>query len=137
MQRDRLIGFAVITVLASCAALLAASGQTRYTGTPADIMRVRVVNSGHGEAVPVSLLDSAVPLKVEVTNKATVLVDPSTVVTARIQPRTWEYKVVRISVADWDAAARTLNTEGAQGWETTGVTSSTASGTTLVLKRQK
>ena len=142
MQRDRLVVVGLISVsavLATCAALLASTpGQVRgYTGTPADILRVNVVNSGRTQALPVTIEESASPLKVEVSNKATVVLDPSTVVNARIQARTWEYKTVNVTPGSANNA-QALNVEGAQGWEATGAVLTAPGGVTqLLLKRQK
>lgn len=133
MQRHRLIVPALIAFIIICTVTLAL-GQARYTGTPADTMRVRVVNSGHTEAVPVILQEMA---KVEVGNKPTVVLDPTTVVRARIEPRTWEYKLIYVQPDRVDEGARALNADGAQGWEATGVVLTSPTGPAILLKRPR
>jgi hypothetical protein len=151
MQRDRLIGLALAAFVGTSGAMLAAPGQTRDTST-ADTPRVKVANAGRTEALPVSIQEISLPLvqhgpplKVEVSGKATVVVDPATRSTVFIDPASvmsvklarqqWEYK--QIKVANWDDPSQQLNNEGAQGWETTGVMFVSPGGNMLVLKRLK
>jgi len=135
MQKYRLTGISLTALLVACTGMLAAPGQQdHYTGTPVDIMRVRIVNSGRSEAVPVSVQE----LRTEDGAPLKVAVDPATVVRTRPEPMTWEYKVVHVQASQDEAAARVLNTEGAEGWETTGVSyAAPGTGTVVVLKRRK
>jgi hypothetical protein len=142
MLRNRLIGVSLVTFVAIGPAIVAAPGQVRSPAAPPDLAKVKVTNTGRTDAVPVSIQELALPLvqngppmKVEVTGKPTVVVDPMTTVLVKVIPRSWEYKSIRIP--NWDDASSLLNSEGAQGWETTGVMFSAPGGTTLVLKRQK
>jgi hypothetical protein len=137
MIRAHIVRFALVTFVAASTVMLAAPGQTRYTGTPSDIIRVTVINSGRTEAIPVNIQETASPLRVEVANKPTVVLDPATVVTARIAPRTWEYKLVPVHPGQAADDARALSADGAQGWEATGVVLTSPAGPTILLKRQK
>jgi len=142
MLRNRLIGFALVAFVAARTAILAAPGQIRPAATPPDIPKVKVANAGRSEALPVSIQELALPfvqngppMKIEVTGKPTVLIDPVSTMSVKIMHPSWEYK--QIKIPNWDDSAPLLNAEGAQGWETTGVMFSAPGGTTLVLKRQK
>lgn len=135
----------VLSVLVACVLVSPAifARQERWTGTAADIIRVRVIN-GRDEAVPVVVREVTLaatnehPLKVVLDPSTKVQLDPATMVRARIEPRNWEYKMLRLPRAfQDDEAQRALNTEGNQGWELVGVVSTSASGSVLALKRMK
>jgi len=142
MEKHQAIGCAVVVLVGFSGAMLAAPGQARFGGAAPDANKVRITNTGRTEAVPVTIQEVMLPLdqkgpplRVEVVGKPTVVVDPSTVVTVEVRRPQWEYKQVKIP--NWEDASPTLSTEGALGWETTGVMFSAPGGTMLVLKRIK
>lgn len=138
MKQDRVIAFALVVFVGIGTAILAAPPQRGFTGTPADIINVKVTNKPT-EPVAAVITDLALPpdhrpLRIDVTGRPNVTIDPSTTVKVELRRQQWEYKQVRVSLED---AASILTSEGAQGWETTGTTFSTPGGTFLVLKRIK
>ena len=129
MKQDRVIGFVVVLAAGIGAAVLAAHAQRGFTGTPADIINVKVTNNQQ-YPVPTVIQEinpNARPLRVTV--------DPSAVLKVEITRPQWEYK--QVTIRNLDEISTILNTEGAGGWEATGVTSTTPGGTIVVLKRIK
>jgi hypothetical protein len=67
--------------------------------------------------------------------KPTIQIEPTTVLKVELRRPQWEYKQVK--VVNPDEVLPILTSEGAQGWETTGVTFAAPGGTLVVLKRIK
>ena len=142
MRNFRLVVSGCVAVVLMGPVIFAGPGQTptqeRWTGTPADIIKVRVVNSPD-EVLPVSVRELSNrnnPLRVEIDPNTRVHLDPATVIRAQIEPPKWEYKVVQVT-ANMDAAQQALNAEGAQGWEFASVMFSTPNSAVVALKRMR
>jgi hypothetical protein len=121
-------------LIVGSAAVLAAPAQG--TAQPGQITQARVwvQNRGRGEAVPVDLAESTLanPLRVRIIGGDPVTLEP---VVVRVVPPKWEYRSITLAV---DAnVAQALGSEGAAGWETTGIilTTSSKDGNTFLLKR--
>jgi hypothetical protein len=120
--------------------LLATPTQLSYTGTPADIIKVRITNAGRPDSIPAVIHDLNLPadhrpVRVDVIGRPTVAIDPSSVLKVDIRRPQWEYKQVKIQ--NPDDASSILAGEGLQGWEATGVALPSSGGATLILKRIK
>jgi hypothetical protein len=123
-------------------AILASPEQTQPPGqvtqTPGQMTQARVwiENRGKGEALPVTLEDATLdaPLRVRVMNaQGTSGTDDPVNVRIVRQPRVWQYQTVIVRPDQNLATA--LSEAGAAGWETTGIASANAGGTTILLKR--
>ena len=133
----------LITVLAAAAlfiarsAILAAPPQvTQYPGQMTEA-RVWIQNRDRGDAVGVTLQDSASdlrPLRVHVVNAQSVPVFDGPLPT-RMALQPWEYRVVPVPAAP--AAMATLTDLGNQGWEVTGGFNAANGGAMLLLKRPR
>ena len=131
-------------LVATSAALLAAPEQTAQPGQMTQA-RVWVQNRADAEAVPIDLRAVNVqrPIRVEVANgdphsglyPVNVRVADSQPVNVRLTRQVWEY--TSISVDSGVDPVSALNSQGAAGWETTGVFFVSQNRTTLVLKRLK
>jgi hypothetical protein len=99
--------------------------------------RVTIENRGRSEAVPVSVQEwfGDRPLSVQLAGTSIVQIAGTPIVDARIASRGWSYRTVRI-LSGQDLAGM-LNAAGSEGWEVTGVQTSDASGTSLLLKRPR
>jgi hypothetical protein len=122
-------------LVASATALVAAPGQTERPGQMTEA-QVRVLNRGGSEAIPIDLREVNIdrPLKVQVVNGMPL--EPNATpnpVNVRVTRTVWEYKSVMVDSGADPVPA--LNTEGAAGWETTGIVAAGQGKTTLVLKR--
>jgi hypothetical protein len=122
-------------------AMLAAPGQTQQPGQvtqqPGQMTQARVwiQNRGRGEAMPVTLHESALdaPLRVRVMNAQTSGNDDPANVRIVRQPRVWLYQTVTVKPDENLATA--LSEAGVAGWETTGIALTSPDGTTILLKR--
>ena len=129
--------FALALVVAGTS-ILAAPSQTATPGQMTQA-RVWVQNRGRSEALPVDVreVNLDAPLRVHVTNA-----DPQYAATSPVQVhevrRVWEYETIAIP-ADAQANIASLhNTRGANGWETTGISSVNTEGAmVMLLKRQR
>lgn len=110
---------------------VAAPGQVNRPGeiSPPNVW---VQNRNPDEAIPVSIVNAGQVLRVQVTGMSGRQDDLLPTISVR---QTWEYTQVKIP-ANQDAAT-TLNTAGADGWETTGLQLPTSGGTMIVLKRPR
>ena len=111
-------------------------GQTTQQPGQMTQARVWVENRSRGEAVPISLQEAPLeaPLRVRVMNAQgpSGADDPVNVRVVR-PPRVWQYQTVIVK-PDVNLATA-LSEAGAAGWETTGIALSSATGTTVLLKR--
>jgi hypothetical protein len=123
-------------------AMLASPERTQTPGqvtqTPGQMTQARVwiQNRSRGEAVPVTLQESALdaPLSVRVTNaQGNSGVDDPVYVRVVRQPRVWLYQTVTVKPDENLATA--LSAAGVAGWETTGIALPAAEGTTILMKR--
>jgi hypothetical protein len=129
------------TIVRTCACLfivagtsiLAAPGQTAQPGQMTQA-RVWIQNRGRGEAVPISLQESALeaPLRVRVVNMQDPKVSDEPV-HARLVQQSWDYHT--IFVKDGQDPVVALIGPGVAGWETTGVAFTKPDGVTLLLKK--
>ena len=135
MRITMIVVASVCGLMAAGAAILAAPEQTAQPGQMTQA-NVWVRNHGKGEAVPVALSDVTLdaPLRVRVINGpgAATTDEPVNVRIIR-QPVIWEYQTLLVKPDD--NLVQALNTRGASGWDTTGVSYATPEGLTLVLKR--
>ena len=136
-MRTKMIAIAAVCFLsgaAIAATLTPASAQaTAQPGQPTQ-GRVWIQNRGRGEAVPVDLANANLerPLNVQIANGDPNQQNPVIVRTART---IWEYKSI---LATADDAARALNTESTNGWETTGIAFGKPDGSAqLILRRMR
>lgn len=116
------------------AAVLAAPAQGTVQPGQMTQARVWVQNRGRGEALPVDLTESSLasPLRVRIVGGDPVTLEP---VVVRMVPPKWEYRSVTLTV---DAnVAQALGSEGAAGWETTGIVLTSKDGNTFLLKRPR
>jgi hypothetical protein len=123
---------AVLIVAGTC--VLAAPGQPTPQPGQMTQPRVFIQNRGRGEAVPISIQESALdaPLRVRVVN----LQDPKVndeAIHARLVQQSWDYHTV--AVKDGQDPVAALIGPGAAGWEATGIAFVKADGVTLLLKR--
>lgn len=132
MGRRIVYGAGILLVVAG-SAVVAALEQT-YPGQ-ATQGKVWVQNEGRQQAVPVSLADVGLdaPMKVQVTSLPPVAVDG--IVQARRARQVWEYRT--IVVRDGQDPLPTINSAGADGWETTGLQFGGQGSTTLLMKRPR
>jgi hypothetical protein len=132
-------------LVATSAALLAAPDQTAQPGQMTQA-RVWVQNRGSSEALPIDLREVNIdrPLRVEVMNgnpyftassPVNVRITNTDPLNVRIARQVWEYTSISVDTGVDPVSA--LNTQGAAGWETTGVFFVSQNRTTLVLKRLK
>jgi hypothetical protein len=129
--------FALALVVAGTS-ILAAPSQTATPGQMTQA-RVWVQNRGRSEALPVDVreVNLDAPLRVHVTNA-----DPQYAATSPVQVhevrRVWEYETIAIPADAQANIASLLNTRGANGWETTGISSVNTEGAmVMLLKRQR
>ena len=129
--------FALALVVAGTS-ILAAPSQTATPGQMTQA-RVWVQNRGRSEALPVDVreVNLDAPLRVHGTNA-----DPQYAATSPVQVhevrRVWEYETIAIPADAQANIASLLNTRGANGWETTGISSVNTEGAmVMLLKRQR
>jgi hypothetical protein len=134
----------VKTIVRACAfvlvvagtSILAAPGQTAQPGQMTQA-KVWIQNRGRSETIPVDVREINLdgPLRVQIVNGEPSY--PSTnPVPVRDIRRVWDYESITVTAAE-DVAAK-LTARGASGWETTGIWSVNAEGTsTLLLKRAR
>jgi hypothetical protein len=128
--------FACVLVVAGTS-MLAAPQQTTKTPGQMTEAHVWVQNRGRTEAVPVELRDVNLdsPLKVQIINGEPAFPATSPLPVREVR-RLWDYESITVKPTE-DMTAR-LNARGAAGWETTGIWSVNAEGTTtLLLKRAR
>jgi len=138
MRADTLARAVAFALIVAGTSILAAPAQT--TAQPGQMTQahVWVQNRGRSEAIPVDVreVNLDAPLRVQVTNG-----DPqyaaSNPVQVREVRRVWDYETILIPAAAPGSMAALLNSRGANGWETTGIASVNADGTTLLLKRPR
>ena len=126
-------------LLAAGVGMLSASAQDR-TPQPGQLAqgKVWIQNRGDTEAIPVSiqsLAPDAPPLRVQVIGGPTVTTNSGNVVQDRVARQPWEYQNVNIPQGQ-DLVAL-LNAAGADGWDTSGISFVTQSGTVVVMKRPR
>ena len=124
---------AAFVLVVAGTSMLAAPEQTARPGQMTQ-PRAWIQNHGRGEAVPISIQESALdaPLRVRVVN----LQDPKASdgpIQARLVQQSWDYHT--IVVKDGQDPVAALIGPGAAGWEATGVTFPRPDGLTLLLKR--
>jgi hypothetical protein len=139
-MRTLIIGVFVTTG----AIMLAALEQTAQPGQMTQA-RVWIENRDRAEAIPIDLRAVNVerPIRVEVANgdpfysshPVTVRATESQPLNVRLTRQVWEYTSISVDTGVDPVSA--LNTQGAAGWETTGVVFVSQNRTTLVLKRLK
>ena len=109
------------------------------TARPGDIPRPDVwIKNSSSEAIPVDLRDVHVdkPLKVLLMNGESSGSSASGApIRVRVVPPTWSYRAVTLNIAADPAAV--LEREGANGWETTGLSWTRGGDTIVVLKRPR
>jgi hypothetical protein len=138
MRADTLARAVAFALIVAGTSILAAPAQT--TAQPGQMTQahVWVQNRGRSEAIPVDVreVNLDAPLRVQVTNG-----DPqyaaSNPVQVREVRRVWDYETILIPADAQANMASLLNSRGANGWETTGIASVNADGTTLLLKRPR
>lgn len=116
-------------VLLLCAATLAAPAPQDRPGIVLQ-PRVIVENRGRNQVIPVSVQEWVTgerPVTVQVSGEPTVQ--------ARLVLQAWAYRTV--TVPSGQDMASVLAAPGAEGWEATGIQSSSASGVMLLLKRPR
>ena len=140
-----------ITTAVAASALALAIGASVMLAAPAQIQQpgqttqqpgqmteahVWVDNHGRGQAVPVQLTDEKLDhaLRVQIVNGEPQYALTNPLPVRPVRPL-WEYQTMTFAPGT-DMAPR-LNPLGAAGWETTGIMSSNAQGTTLLLKRPR
>jgi hypothetical protein len=133
MHPKQIVGVLVSVLIVATAAMVAAPEQATSQPGQMTQARVLILNHGRSEAVPVELRDANLdnPLRVRIMNGEANVAPPLTV---HLMPPTWDYKAVPITPADDMADA--LRTDGAKGWETTGITYADSRGTTMVLLKR-
>jgi hypothetical protein len=112
-------------------------GQTTAQAGQMTEARVYIQNRGRGQAVPVELRDVNLesPLRVQVINgDPSMRVNPVMVAETR---KVWEYETIAIPAGAPANVAVLLNAQGANGWETTGISLPSADGMTVLLKRPR
>jgi hypothetical protein len=129
-------GVVACLLMAGGAAAVAVTPQdgTLLPGQPTQA-RVLILNRGNAEAVPVSIENTAQPLRVDLSSVPTVILAQGTTVQTRATRQTWEYRGVKVGAGQ--NAAALLNAEGTDGWETAGFTLPDPSGTIVILKRPR
>ena len=135
----KVAGVVLICVLVTGAVAMqraSAQEQTAYPGQPTRA-NVWIQNRGDGEAVPVSIERVAADstLRVELAGAPAVTIDPRSVTQSRVARQSWEYRAITVANPPGQNAVGALNTAGADGWETTGLTFPSPGGTMIVLKR--
>jgi hypothetical protein len=122
-------------ILVVSSAMLASPEQTRTPGQMTEA-HVWVENRGANEALPVDLRDVNLdhPLRVQVVNSESQY-GSSNPVQVRPVRQPWDYRTILVLPAE-DLVAK-LNTLGAEGWETTGITFVKVEGTMVLLKRPR
>jgi hypothetical protein len=138
MRADTLARAVAFALIVAGTSILAAPAQT--TAQPGQMTQahVWVQNRGRSEAIPVDVreVNLDAPLRVQVTNA-----DPQYAagnpVQVREVRRVWDYETILIPADAQANMASLLNSRGANGWETTGIASVNAEGTTLLLKRPR
>jgi len=127
--------FALALVVAGTS-ILAAPSQTATPGQMTQA-RVWVQNRGRSEALPVDIreVNLDAPLRVHVTNG-----DPQYASTSPVQVhevrRVWDYETIVIPADAQANLASLLNSRGASGWETTGISSVNTEGATIMLLKR-
>ena len=137
--------FALALIVAGTSILAAPAqvvpGQTTSQAGQMTEARVYIQNRGRGQAVPVEL-DSPLrvqmiesPLRVQVINgDPSMRVNPVMVAETR---KVWEYETIVIPAGAPANVAALFNAQGANGWETTGISLPAADGMTVLLKRPR
>jgi hypothetical protein len=130
----RAFAFALIVAGTS---ILAAPSQTAQPGQMTQA-RVWVENRGRSEAIPVDVreMNLDAPLRVQVTNGEPQYAGSNPVQVREVR-RIWDYETILIPADAPASMVSLLNSRGANGWETTGIASVNADGTTLLLKRPR
>ena len=128
----RVSAFALVVAGTS---ILAAPEQTTKQPGQMTEAHVWVQNRGRNEAIPVELRDVSLdaPLKVQIINAEPQFTQTNPVQVREIR-RLWDYE--SIAVKPTEDMAATLTRRGAIGWETTGIWSVSADGTTTVLLKR-
>jgi hypothetical protein len=129
------VRFAAVLLVSGAAGVAALAQEgTRAPGEPTQA-RVWIQNRQPFEAVPVAIAPGSPPLRVQVADMPDVRLRPDTVVRSRPVRATWEYRGIPIPSGE-DGVAR-LNAAGAEGWEATGVTTASPTGTIVIMKRPR
>ena len=136
MRVETIVRACAFALVVAGTSILAAPGQTAQPGQMTQA-KVWIQNRGRSEAIPVELREMNLdgPLKVQVVNAEPAY--PSTnPVPVREVRHVWDYESIAVKSTE-DLATR-LNARGATGWETTGIWSVNAEGTsTVLLKRAR
>lgn len=133
MRAEPIVRACAFTLVVAGTSILAAPAQTQQPGQMTQA-RVFIQNRGRGEAVPISLQESALdaPLRVRVVN----MQDPKVTdeaIHARLVPQAWDYHTVLVKDGQDPVAA--LIGPGAAGWEATGVSFARPDGVMLLFKK--
>jgi hypothetical protein len=134
MRAEPIVRASAFVLIVAGTSILAAPSQTAQPGQMTQA-RVWVQNRGRNEAIPVELRDVSLdaPLKVQIIN-AEPQYTQTNPVQVRESRRLWDYE--SIAVKPTEDMAATLTRRGAIGWETTGIWSVSADGTTTVLLKR-
>jgi hypothetical protein len=118
-MRGLTIGSIAVACLALTAGtvMLAARGQYSRPGEIGE-NHVLVDNRHPEQAIPVILQRTLDPLRVLVTGRPTVTVDPMSAVGTRIVRQPWEYRTITLGAGE--DPARALANAGLDGWEAVG-----------------
>jgi hypothetical protein len=138
MRADTIARAVAFALIVAGTSILAAPAQT--TAQPGQMTQahVWVQNRGRSEAIPVDVreLNLDAPLRVQVINGEQQYASINPVQVREVR-RVWDYETILIPADASDSMAALLNARGANGWETTGIATVNANGTTLLLKRQR
>ena len=138
MRMKVIVVASVCALVGGASAMLAAPGQgTKQPGQMTEA-HVWVQNRGKSEAVPIDLreVNLDTPLRVQIINGEPAFGAANPALVRVVRPL-WEYKSITLKPDEAVMPGPRLNAEGAAGWETTGIVSTKAEGTTLLLKRQR
>jgi hypothetical protein len=138
MARWSIAVFAFVAAGLCAASSMLAAGQRVQTepnepGMPT-VARMYILNSGAGEAVPVTIHGGTDVVPVTVMGIPPVTLEATSVVTARAGRQGWEYR--QLSIGSGQDSVAELNTVGLEGWEAISVTTSGAT-TRVLLKRPR
>jgi Spy/CpxP family protein refolding chaperone len=138
MRADTIARAVAFALIVAGTSILAAPAQT--TAQPGQMTQahVWVQNRGRSEAIPVDVreLNLDAPLRVQVINGEQQYASINPVQVREVR-RVWDYETILIPADAPDSMAALLNARGANGWETTGIATVNANGTTLLLKRPR
>jgi hypothetical protein len=138
MRADTLARAVAFALIVAGTSILAAPAQTTAQPGQMTQARVWVQNHGRSEAIPVDVreVNLDAPLRVQVTNGEQQYAASNPVQVREVR-RAWDYETILIPADAPGSMAALLNNRGANGWETTGIASVNADGTTLLLKRPR